>query len=150
SYATIGLLLTLSGIASIATGRLIGKLVIRLGERGMLLAGGSLMAVSYLVAGLRPMPLFFPLAMLMAGTGFPIAHSTLQARATEIVPDMRGTAVALFAFSLFLGGGLGTWIAGMGIDRWGFGVTLPATAVALLIFTAVSWPVMRLVRGNDR
>lgn len=150
SYAMIGLLLTLSGIASIATGRLIGPLVIRLGERGMLLVGGSLMAVSYLVAGLRPMPIFFPLAMLMAGTGFPIAHSTLQARATEIVPDMRGTAVALFAFSLFLGGGLGTWVAGMGIDRWGFGVTLSATAVALLIFTAVSWPVMRLVRGNDR
>jgi hypothetical protein len=46
--------------------------------------------------------------MLISGAGFVIAHSTIQTRATELVPTLRGTAVALFAFSLFLGGGLGT------------------------------------------
>ena len=97
---------------------------------------------------LRPMPIFFPIAMLMAGTGFPMAHSTLQARATELVPDMRGTAVALFAFSLFIGGGLGTWAVGATIDRWGYGLALPATSVALLLFTAVSWPALRVMRDE--
>lgn len=146
SYAVIGLLLTVSGLASMTTGRFIGRLVLHLGERGMLLIGGSLMAVSYLIVLLRPMPIFFPIAMLMAGTGFPMAHSTLQARATELVPDMRGTAVALFAFSLFIGGGLGTWAVGATIDRWGYGLALPATAIALLLFTAVSWPALRVMR----
>ena len=146
SYAVIGLLLTVSGLASMTTGRFIGRLVLRLGERGMLLIGGSLMAASYLIVLLRPMPIFFPIAMLMAGTGFPMAHSTLQARATELVPDMRGTAVALFAFSLFIGGGLGTWAVGATIDRWGYGLALPATAIALLLFTAVSWPALRVMR----
>jgi predicted MFS family arabinose efflux permease len=36
--------------------------------------------------------------------------STLQARATEAFPQARGRALALFAFSLFVGGGAGTFL----------------------------------------
>ena len=148
SYAAIGVLLMISGVASMLTGRVVGRLVLRVGERGMLLAGGISMALAYLLAGLRPMLLFFPLAMLLSGAGFVIAHSTLQARATELVPSMRGTAVAIFAFSLFLGGGLGTFVAGQAIDNYGFIVTLLGTAVALAAFTVVSWPLLTVVRSQ--
>lgn len=149
SYAAIGALLTLTGVASMLTGRVVGRLVRRLHEGGMLLAGGAMMTLAYLLVGLRPLLLFFPLAMLLSGAGFVIAHSTLQARATELVPSMRGTAVALFAFALFLGGGLGTYFAGLAIDAAGYPATLVGTAAALAIFTAVSWPLLRAGRDSS-
>lgn len=147
SYAAIGALLTLTGVASMLTGRVVGRLVQRLRESGMLLVGGAMMTLSYLLVGLRPLLVFFPLAMLLSGAGFVIAHSTLQARATELVPSMRGTAVALFAFALFLGGGLGTYFAGLSIDAAGYPATLAGTAVALALFTAAPWPLLRA--GKD-
>lgn len=148
SYAMIGLLLMLSGIASMLTARIVGRIVVRIGERGMLLLGGSLLTISYVLVALRPTFVFFPLAMLLNGTGFVIAHSTLQTRATELVPSLRGTAVALFAFSLFLGGGLGTYIAGLLIEQWGFNAALYGTALAIALFTLVSLPLLRIVQGQ--
>jgi predicted MFS family arabinose efflux permease len=149
SYAIIGALLTLNGVASLLTGRMVGRLVGRLGERGMLLSGGALLTSAYLVINLQPTLLFFPLAMLLSGAGFVVAHSTLQARATELVPTMRGTAVALFAFSLFLGGGLGTYLASVAIDAYGFAMALYGTAAALAIFTVASWPLLRIVHREQ-
>jgi predicted MFS family arabinose efflux permease len=146
SYATIGLLLMLSGVASMFTARIVGRLVVRIEERGMLLLGGSLLTISYVLIVLRPTFVFFPLAMLLSGSGFVIAHSTLQSRATELVPELRGTAVALFAFALFLGGGLGTYLAGLVIEYWGFTVALGGTALAIALFTLVSLPLLRIVQ----
>jgi predicted MFS family arabinose efflux permease len=149
SYAMIGGLLTLHGIASLLTGRIVGRLVLRLSERGMLLGGGTLLTSAYLLINLQPTLLFFPLAMLLSGCGFVIAHSTLQTRATELVPTMRGTAVALFAFALFLGGGLGTYLVGLVIDAFGFAMALYATAATLATFTVVSWPLLRIVQRGQ-
>ncbi len=148
SYAAIGALLTLNGLAGMVAARFVGRLVRRLGERGMLLAGGMLMTLAYLLTGLRPMPLFFPLAMLLSGAGFVIAHSTLQTRATELVPSLRGTAVALFAFSLFLGGGIGTFLAGLAIGRWGYEPALIGTAITLAVFTAAAGPLLRVGQAD--
>jgi predicted MFS family arabinose efflux permease len=150
SYAVIGGLLTLVGVSSMITARFVGRLVVRIHERGMLLLGGSMLTVSYLLAPLRPLALFFPLAMLISGTGFVIAHSTLQTRATELVPSLRGTAVALFAFALFLGGGLGTYLAGVAIDGAGYTPALLGTAAALAIFTGASLPLIRIVQGSAK
>ncbi len=148
SYAMIGALLMLSGIASMVTARFVGQLVARVGERRMLLLGGTCLTIAYMLVGIRPTFVYFPLAMLISGAGFVIAHSTLQARATELVPTMRGTAVAIFAFALFLGGGLGTYLAGIMIEYWGFAVTLYGTAAALALFTLSSWPLLRIVQRH--
>jgi predicted MFS family arabinose efflux permease len=86
----------------------------------------------------------FPLAMLLSGAGFAIAHSTLQTCATELAPAQRGTAIALFAFALLLGGGLGTFVAGQAIERVGFTTTLLGTAAALAIFTGIAGLLLRI------
>lgn len=144
SYALIGGLLTLNSLASVGMARMVGPLVARIGERGMLLLGGALLTTSYLITPLQPTLVFFPLAMLLGGTGFIIAHSTLQARATELVPELRGTAVALFAFAVVVGSALGTWLAGLSIDRFGYTATLLATAAILAAFTAISGPLLHV------
>jgi predicted MFS family arabinose efflux permease len=145
-YALIGGLLTVNGVAGMLVARQAGWLVRRLSERGMLRLGGGLMTAGYLIAGLQPTLVFFPIAALMTGAGFVIAHSTLQACATELAPAMRGTAVALFAFSLFLGGGLGTFLFGQAIQQFGYDTALHVTAALLGIFALVSGPLLRVVQ----
>jgi hypothetical protein len=42
------------------------------------------MVVSYVLAALQPTLVCFPLAMLLSGAGFAIAHSTLQAQVDNV------------------------------------------------------------------
>lgn len=139
SYAMIGVLLMLYGVGSTLAARIVGRLVGRLRERGMLFVGSMLLAVAYLLMSFQPALVFFPVAVLIAGGGYVIAHSTLQTRATELVPSQRGTAVALFAFCLFLGGGIGTYLAGVVIDYSGYTIALYLTAALLALFGVVAW-----------
>ena len=114
-YLTIGLVLAANGASTLAGSRVLRRLHGRLGEHRLLLLGGLLQAGGYLL--LVPLADWPPtvLAFLMMGLGFSAFHSTLQTRATELHPELRGTSVALFAFSLFIGGGIGTatlgWVA---------------------------------------
>jgi predicted MFS family arabinose efflux permease len=50
----------------------------------------------------------YGVAIAMLGLGYVALHTTLQTRATELAPEARGTAVALFAFCLFMGGSVGS------------------------------------------
>ncbi len=147
-YMTVGLLMMLIGTASLIASRFVGRIVARIGENGMLLLGGSMLLIGYVLAPLLPMYVFFPIAMLFSGAGFTIAHSTLQTRATELVPSRRGTAVALFAACLFIGTGFGTYVAGKLIDWRGYEFMLLATVAALVVFTAASRPLLRIGRTN--
>jgi predicted MFS family arabinose efflux permease len=53
-------------------------------------------------------------------------HNTMQANATQMAPAARGTAVSLFAASLFLGQSIGVLLAAALVGRIG------STAVILL------------------
>jgi len=46
-------------------------------------------------------------------------HNTMQANATQMAPQARGTAVSLFSSSLFLGQSIGVVLAASLIDRIG-------------------------------
>lgn len=150
AYGAAGALLTLNGIGTMLAARVVGRLVARLGERRMVLLGGGLMAIGYALAALQPAWLWFPLAMLGSGVGFAIAHSTLQTRATELAPEQRGTAIAIFAFALSVGGGAGTAVAGLAIERLGFFATLLGTAAALAIFAAGAGVLLRARPASAR
>jgi len=143
SYGVSGALLTLNGVGMLLAARAAGRLVARLGELRMVWLGGTFMALAYLLAALQPVFIWFPPAMLLSGSGFALAHSTLQTRATELVPEQRGTSIALFAFAFVLGGGLGTAAAGQIIEWVGFTPTLLGTAALLAIFTAAAGPLLR-------
>ena len=127
----IGLLLGFMGIAQLAAARMLRYLVMRLGERRLILIGGGMMGAGYVTAALIPAWPLFLFSMLLAGAGFALCHSTLQTRATETFPQARGTAVALFAFSLFLGGGVGTALVGGIIDSAGYIATLTVSGILL-------------------
>lgn len=134
----IGLLLGFAGVMQLGTARALRYLVLRLGERRLILIGGGMMGAAYVTAALIPRWPLFLLSMLLAGVGFVLCHTTLQTRATETFPRARGTAVALFAFSLFLGGGVGTALVGGIIDGVGYIATLIVSGVLLWAFAAAA------------
>ncbi len=134
----IGLLLGFAGVMQLSTARVLRYLVLRLGERRMILIGGGMMGAAYITAALIPNWPFFLASMLLAGVGFVLCHTTLQTRATETFPQARGTAVALFAFSLFLGGGVGTALVGSIISGAGYIPTLITAGLFLWLFAAAA------------
>jgi predicted MFS family arabinose efflux permease len=134
----IGLLLGFAGVTQLGTSRVLRYLVLRLGERRLILVGGSMMGAAYITAALIPRWPLFLVSMLLAGVGFVLCHTTLQTRATETFPQARGTAVALFAFSLFMGGGVGTALVGIIIDGAGYIATLITSGVFLWAFAATA------------
>jgi predicted MFS family arabinose efflux permease len=94
-------------------------LIFRLGERGLVLLGVSLLGFSTLALAFAPHWIFASPACLIGGFGFFMFHNTMQSNATQMVASSRGTAVSLFASSLFLGQSLGVLLAANLIDRVG-------------------------------
>lgn len=128
-FAAIGLILAGFGIGGLIYSRLVGRILPRLGERRLVLLGGSLMIAAYLSIALTPAWQPIPLLVIITGVGFYMLHSTLQTKATELAPGARGTAVALFAFFLFLGQSLGALIFGQLVTRAGYTPALALSAV---------------------
>jgi predicted MFS family arabinose efflux permease len=61
------------------------------------------------------------------GLGYYMLHNTLQTNATQMTPQARGTAVAIFSSALYLGQTLGVAINGIVFDHFG---SLPVFAIA--------------------
>jgi predicted MFS family arabinose efflux permease len=80
--------------------------------------------------------------MFTLGIGFAFYHLVLQTRATELVPSMRGTAVSLFAFSLFLGRGIGTAVLGL--------VVTAASYEALILVCGVGMVGLTIATARSR
>jgi len=67
-----------------------------------------------------------------------LCHSTIQTRATEAFPGGRGTSLALFGFSLFLGSALGSVGFGALLERVGYAATFGGAGLLLFAFTALA------------
>ena len=69
---------------------------------------------------IEPVWYFAPLARRSAiGLGFYMLHNTLQTDGTQMTPEARGTAVALFASVYFIGQTVGVALAAPVMDRYG-------------------------------
>ncbi|NVO17906.1 MAG: MFS transporter [Rhodoplanes sp.] len=110
----------------------ISVLLGRLGERGMMIGGGLLMAggLSTVALGLA-WPFEFA-AFTVLGLGFYSLHGVIQVYVTELAPAARGTAMALHGCAFFVGQALGPVFYRYGFDHLGVGVTGAIGAVALL------------------
>jgi len=133
----IGLVLGLTGVAQLVAARSLSRLLRRFSERRLMGLGGTAMGLAYLASAAAPHWAFVALGCVLLGAGFILCHTTLQTRATEIFPSARGTAVALFAFSLFLGSGVGTAVLGAVLSPLGFGGLFALIGGLLLGFTVV-------------
>jgi YNFM family putative membrane transporter len=129
----VGLMLAGYGVGGLFYAATVKKLVPKIGERGILLLGGSLLFSAYVLIGwLAAWWLFIP-GMILYGMGYFTMHGTLQTRATEINPKARSTAVSLFAFIFFLGQGIGPILMGQTILATGYGPAFSLGGAGLLL-----------------
>ncbi len=121
SAGAIVALFGLGGMGYMASARRLSR---SMGQHGLTAFGGGLMGLSVLVVALTPWwPLAVP-ASLLAGFGFFMFHTTMQANAAQMAPQARGTAVSLFAAALFLGQSVGSMLAASLMDRLGSAVVV--------------------------
>ena len=107
-------------------------LIARLGERGLALTGGTLLAVGMAAAGGPHWPIETLKATVM-GAGFFMLHGTMQTLATQMVPALRGTAISAFALSLFAGQSIGVAAVAAGSESLGYPALRFAGAGGLLL-----------------
>ena len=129
SAGTIVALFGLGGVAYMATAR---HLINRLGQAGLTKLGAGMVGLAALVVAFTPYWVLALPACLMGGFGFFMLHNTLQANAAQMAPTARGTAVSLFAASLFLGQSVGVFFAAKLIDRVGSAAVVAAGGVLVL------------------
>lgn len=126
----IGLVLLGYGIPGLLFGPIIGKLADRYGRARIIPAGVALTGLCALLLAL-PLPLNgVRVAIILLSLGFDLTHPLLAAIATNLGGE-RGQAVALMAFSLFTGFGIGSLLF-----QAALALGFPG---ALVLFAAVAW-----------
>ncbi|MFN4087902.1 MAG: MFS transporter [Alphaproteobacteria bacterium] len=130
-FATIGLVLGCFGLGGLCYALSVRPVVAALGESGMVMAGGALLAVGFAALVWMPHWAGAAAAMAVIGFGFYMLHNTLQTNATQMAPEARGAGVSLFALVFFLGQGVGVEVAGSVADRFGFELVFLVVAAGL-------------------
>jgi MFS transporter, YNFM family, putative membrane transport protein len=134
SFTLIGLSVGCFGIGGLIYAGLVKLFVLRLGQVRLAAAGGLVIAAGYVVLAAAPAWWLAPLATMLIGLGFYMLHNTLQTNATQMTPQARGTAVAIFSSAIFIGQTAGVFAGSLVIDRLG--------AVPLFLASAFFLPLL--------
>jgi predicted MFS family arabinose efflux permease len=134
SFTLIGLSVGCFGIGGLIYAGLVKLFVSRLGQVGLAAAGGFVIAVGYVTLAATPVWWLAPAATIAIGLGFYMLHNTLQTNATQMTPQARGTAVAIFSSAIFIGQTTGVFIGSLLIDRTG--------ATPLFVVSAIALPIL--------
>jgi len=146
SFAVAGLVLGVFGAGALSYSLSARWLLSRIGERGLVVLGGSVIAAAYTLLAVAPSIAFAVPAMVLLGLGFYMFHNTLQTNATQMAPEARGLAVSLFAFFLFIGQSIGVALAAPIVDHFGAPPVYLAAAV-LMPLTALWFRHRLTLRG---
>ena len=82
----------------------------------------------------------------MLGFGYYMLHNTLQTNATQMLPQARGTAMAGFSASLYLGQSFGVAAAAPIVDRTG---AVPVFVLVAVLWLALAFWVAYRIGGRD-
>jgi predicted MFS family arabinose efflux permease len=134
SYAGTLLMSFAIGGISFAFGS--GKLIRSLGEAGLARWGAVLMFLGVSTVAIAPATwptISFALpGMFAMGLGFYMLHNTLQMNGTQMAPETRGTALALFSSAFFMGQSGGVALAALVVETVGTTWIIEAGATVLL------------------
>ena len=145
SAAAAGGVMVLYGVGGLVYSLFARRWLAWLGEQGLALIGGMLIAIGLLLLAWAPVVAWAVLGCFLAGLGFYMLHNTLQVQATQMAPQSRGTAVTLFACLLFLGQSTGVLVMAFSVDR---GWLPPVFSVAALGVLVLGFLVSRRVQAR--
>jgi len=137
SVVAAGSVMMLYGVGGLLYSQMARRWLAWLGERGLVRTGAALVAVGLLVLAWGSGVWVGMLACLMTGLGFYMLHNTLQVQATQMAPAARGTAVTLFACSLFFGQSTGVLLVAQSVDLGWLAYAFTGVAVGVVMLGAV-------------
>ena len=129
--AALGLAVAAFGAGGFAYVLVAPQLVRLLGERGLCIWGGMGLGIAFAAMALAPTAEVEFAAIALSGVSFYMLHNTLQTHGTQMAPEARGAAMALFALCLFVGQAIGVPLAAPIVDRWGAPPVFWAAAIVL-------------------
>ena len=129
-------------IAGFAVGGLlytftVSRMLPRLGVKGMMIAGGCLVALQLGALAFGPGWKLQFVSMLAMGWGFYMIHGCLQVFASELSIGARATAMSLHSFFFFMGQTVGPIAYGLGLEHGGKVPTLLASAAIMVVLGLV-------------
>ena len=135
-------------IAGFAVGGLfytmtVSRFLPRLGMRGMMIAGASLVGLQLAAVAFGPDWKIQLACLLLMGWGFYMIHGCIQVFASELSVEARATALSLHSFFFFLGQTLGPIAYGFGIAHAG---KIPTLLSAGAIMIALGFACAKLLR----
>lgn len=131
SVVAAGSVMMLYGVGGLLYSQMARRWLAWLGERGLVRTGAALVVVGLLVLAWGSGVWLGMLACLMTGLGFYMLHNTLQVQATQMAPAARGSAVTLFACSLFFGQSTGVLLMAQSVDLGWLAYAFTAAAVGV-------------------
>ena len=146
-----GLVIAGFGVGGIIYASSVSMLLGRLGERRLMLGGGTLMGLGLAVVAL---PLPWPLQgldFIVLGLGFYMLHGVIQIYASELAPAARGSAMAMHSASFFFGNAIGPVVYGWTLPSVGLTATvLPAGAILIGVGLVCARKLRRERASNER
>ena len=136
SYTAIGLLLAGYGVGGLIYASMVGWLLRKLGARRLVVTGGLLGLALFSLITVVPHWAYALPCTIGLGLAFYMIHNTIQTRATEVAPDARGSAVALYACAWATGQATGVAAVGLAVAAFGYAPTIVAFALG---FGALGW-----------
>jgi MFS transporter, YNFM family, putative membrane transport protein len=133
-FSAVGAVLAAFGIGGLTYVLTVRQLVERLGQVGLVIAGGAMLTLSFLALALSPVWWLSFCAIAVIGLAFYMVHNTLQVNATQMAPQARATAIGVFSSALYVGQGAGVAAAAPIVDRYG--------AAPVFMFAVVAWPLL--------
>jgi len=132
SYTAIGLVLAGYGVGGLVYTSLV-RWFVPLGDRRMVVLGGLLgflfFGTMVLVSDWRyAVPCTFGL-----GFAFYLVHNTVQTKASEVAPDARGSAIALYASAWAVGQASGVAALGVAVASVGYAAAILAAAAGFAL-----------------
>ncbi len=132
--AIAGLLTAGYGISVLVMSTIARYASAKLAAAVLLVIGGSGAIIGFGLLALSISPILVVVSVTLLGVAWVFMHSTLQTWATSLSSEARAKAVSLFAGFMFLGNGVGTLLAGWGLENAGArSLFLTVTCIALLL-----------------
>ena len=140
SFTAIGLIIGAFGVGGLVYAASVQQLVDLFGQAGLAIFGGVLLAAAYLLLAIGAAWWIAPIAVAAIGLGFYALHNTLQTNATQMIPQARATAVAIFSSMIYFGQMIGVAAGSVLFDRFG--------AAPLFIIAALALPALSVWFGR--
>lgn len=128
----VGLVLSIFGIGTVIGGRKSGALRQKFGKKFLLIAG-VIGSISLMTLSFSNSVILIGITLFGFGLAFVLLQSTLVMTAQQIMPKLRGTAMSLASFNMFVGGGIGTLINRRILNNFGVNRIFSVASIIMLI-----------------